>query len=236
MKRYLRWLLIAALVMGYPVLMHYTNVANTPGDGGAGSDNALHARRLGALVATAPIVLLAGLWAWRCSWRYVMLAAVALMCTGLWAVWPFLLQHYGAVYWLQHVGMQLVCAFVFGRTLLEGEVPLCTQFARIVHQQNPMAPEREQYARQVTIAWMLFFIVIAIISTLLFFLTSLATWSTFSNLVTLPLAILMFVVEYCIRVRVFPHVKAAPILDGIRAYMNRGVNSGIKNSRDDNNR
>ena len=61
MKRYLRWLLIAALVMGYPVLMHYTNVANTPGDGGAGSDNALHARHLGALVAIAPIVLLAGL-------------------------------------------------------------------------------------------------------------------------------------------------------------------------------
>ena len=221
MKRYLRWLLIAALVMGYPVLMHYTNVANTPGDG----DNALHARHLGALVAIAPIVLLAALLAWRCSWRYVMLAVVALMCTGLWVAWPILLRHYGAVYWLQHVGMQLVCAFVFGRTLLKGEVPLCTQFARIVHQQNPLTPRHEWYARQVTLAWVLFFIVIAIISSLLFFLMPLATWSTFSNLVTLPLAILMFIVEYLVRRRLLPHVKAAPLLEGIRAYMNNRVNN-----------
>ena len=221
MKHVWRGLGIAALVIGYPVLMHYTNVAATPAGHASGvatapTSSAAHA---GALVAIAPIVLIAAILAWRSSWRYWLLGLVILLCVGLWAIWPALLLHFGVVYWLQHVGMQIMLMVVFGRTLMAGEVPLCTHFARIVHQQNLLTPKHEWYARQVTLAWAIFFALIAVTSTLLFFLTSLATWSTFSNLVTLPLALLMFMIEYLIRRRVLRHVPHAPMIAGLRAYM-----------------
>ena len=57
-------------------------------------------------------------------------------------------------------------------------------------------------------------------SILLYFLTPISIWSAFANLLSLPLVALMFIVEYAIRIRVFPDLPHKPILESLRAYRN----------------
>jgi uncharacterized membrane protein len=202
-RRIVPWLGIAALVIGYPLLAHYTN-------------EYAHSANLGALVAIAPVVLIALALAWRSPRRFIMLGVLALFCIALWAAWPALAQHFGLVYWLQHVGFQLLLFMTFARTLIAGRQPLCTRFAEAVH--APLTPQHEIYARQVTVAWTLFFFAMALASTLLFFLAPLATWSVFANFLTLPLVALMFIAEYWVRRWVLPNLRHTRILDALRAY------------------
>ncbi len=204
-RRIVPWLGIAAVLIGYPLLAHYTNESGQSGN-------------LGALVAIAPVVLIALVLAWRAPRRLIMLGVLLLACVALWAEWPALEHHFGLVYWLQHVGMQLVLFMTFGRTLIAGRQPLCTRFAYAVHAQ--VTPQHEAYARQVTLAWTLFFAAMALTSTLLFFLAPLATWSVFANLLTLPLVALMFIGEYWIRRWALPEMRHMRILDALRAYRN----------------
>ena len=204
-RRIVRWLGIAALLIGYPLLAHYTNQSADSG-------------YLGALVAIAPVVLIALALAWRSARRLLLLGALLLLCVALWLGWSTLEQHFGLVYWLQNVAMQLVLLMTFGLTLLAGRQPLCTRFAEAVH--GPLTPQHEIYARQVTLAWTLFFAAMALISTLLFFLAPLTTWSVFSNFLTLPLVALMFIAEYAVRRRMLPDTRHAHILDAVRAFRN----------------
>lgn len=203
--RAVRWLGLAALLIGYPLLAHYTN-------------ESAHNENLGALVAMAPVLLLAGVLAWRSPRRAIMLVMLGLSCGALWAAWPALTRHVGLVYWLQNVAMQLILLMMFGRTLLAGRQPLCTGFAAVVH--GPLTPRHESYARQVTLAWTLFFAVMALASTLLFFLAPLSVWSVFSNFLTLPLVALMFIAEYAVRWYVLPETRHTHILDAVRAFRN----------------
>ena len=217
--RNMRWLGIAALVIGYPLLAHYTN-------------NATHNGNLGALVALAPVVLVVLMLAKQAPLRLVtlsvLLCAALLFCnalffsTALWAGWSTLTQHFWVLYWLQDAGLQLLLFVTFGRTLIAGRQPLCTRFAEMVHA-APLTPQHEVYARQVTVAWTLFFAVMTLTSTLLFFLTPLTTWSAFANLLTLPLIALMFIAEYGIRRWRLPDTRNTHILDAIRAFRNTPV-------------
>ena len=200
--RIVRGMGIAALVIGYALLAHYTN--ESP-----------HHSSLGALLAIVPLVLIALVLAWRSPRRWVMLSVPALLCVALWAMWPALERHFGLVYWLQHAGMQLLLFVTFCRTLFAGRQPLCTRFAQAVH--APLTPQHEIYARQVTVAWTLFFAAMTLASTLLYFLTPLATWSVFANILTLPLVVLMFVAEYVVRRRVLPD-RRHHIFDAVRAF------------------
>lgn len=204
-RRVLRWLGIIALVIGYPLLAHYTN-------------QSAHSASLGALVAIAPVVLLALVFAWRSPHHIIMLGVIALLCLALWVGWSTLEQHFGLVYWLQHESMQLILLMTFARTLIAGRQPLCTRFAEAVH--APLSPQHVIYARQVTVAWTLFFAAMALTSTLLFFLTPLTTWSVFANFMTLPLVALMFIAEYWVRRWALPEMRHAHILDAVRAFRN----------------
>ncbi|MBE0622665.1 MAG: hypothetical protein IH605_18890 [Burkholderiales bacterium] len=204
-RRIVPWLGIAALLIGYPLLAHYTN-------------DSAHDRNLGALVAIAPLVLIALVLAWRSPRRLIMLGALVLLCIALWAGWPALERHFGLVYWLQHVGMLLILFITFGRTLIAGRQPLCTRFAQALH--AAVTPQHEIYTRQVTIAWTLFFAAMALASTLLFFLAALTTWSFFANFLTLPLVALMFIGEYWVRWRILPEMRHMHILDAVRAFWN----------------
>ena len=198
-----RGLSIAALVVGYALLAHYTN-------------DSAHNSSLGAFVAIAPLILIALVLAWRALHRFHMLGVLVLLGVALWAVWPALERHFGLVYWLQHAGIQLMLFMTFGRTLIAGRQPLCTRFAEAVH--APLSPRHEDYTRQVTVAWTLFFAAMVLISTLLFFLTPLTTWSVFANFLTLPLVVLMFVAEYLARRWALPELRHTHILDAVRAF------------------
>jgi len=204
-RRMLRWLGIVALLIGYPLLAHYTNESG-------------HSANLGALVAIAPVLLIALLLAWRSARRLVMLGALLLSCGMLWFAWPALERHFGLVYWLQNMAMQLILFMTFARTLMAGRQPLCTRFAQAMH--APLTPRHQIYTRQVTLAWSLFFAAMTLVSSLLFFLAPLATWSIFANFLTLPLVALMFIAEYGVRRYVLPETQNIHILDAVRAFRN----------------
>ncbi len=204
-RRVVRWAGIAVLVIGYPLLAHFVN---------ASADNS----RLGAVVAIAPLIIIAAMLAWRSPRRVAMLGLLAMLCVVLLVGWSALEHHFGLVFWIQHVGLQLILFVTFGRTLLAGRQSLCTRFANAVH--APLTPQHEIYSRQVTVAWTLFFAVMALVSTLLFVLTPLTTWSVFANFLTLPLVVLMFIAEYWVRRWLLPDLKQKNILDAVRAFRN----------------
>jgi uncharacterized membrane protein len=197
---------IAALIIGYSLLAHYTNIS---------------AHNLGAPVAIAPLFVLALMLAWTSHRRFIMLTALILSCAALITQWSVLEQHFGLLYWLQDVGLQLMLLMTFGRTLIAGRQPLCTRFAAAVH--PPLTQQHENYARKVTVAWTLFFALMALTSTLLFFLAPLRIWSIFANFLTLPLIALMFIVEYRVRRWALPDVPNTHILDAVRAFRNHSA-------------
>jgi uncharacterized membrane protein len=201
--RHARGALFVALAVGYALLAHYTNIA----DG---------AHSLGSVVALAPIMLALLSLAWNARFRRTMLAAFGALCVALFLQWDRITPHYGQLYWLEHAGTMSVLGLSFARTLRHGREPMCTYFARIVH--GGMSPALAHYTRQVTRVWSVFFGLVALTSTLLFFTMPLHVWSAFANFFTAPLIGGMFAVEYLVRHRALPGMKHAPIIDGIKAF------------------
>lgn len=168
------------------------------------------------MLAVAPLLLVALALAWRSSRRLPALALCALGLALLWRYWPMLTQNFGAVFLLQHAGFISLLGWAFGRTLARGREPMCTRFARLVH--GPLPPDVAAYTRKVTIAWTVFFTVVAGASLLLYAFAPIRVWSAFANLLTLPLVGLMFAVEYVVRLRVLPDFEHASIVAGVRAF------------------
>lgn len=204
--RVARWLGLGLLLLGYPVLAHYTlmNVQNG---------------QLGAIVAVAPVFVVGLIYAWKSSPRWLGLGLFMLVGVAGAAGWTLLQDHFGVLYWLQDAGMQCVLFMTFGRTLMGGRKPLCTHFAEMAH--GVITPQHAHYARQVTWAWSVFFGLMATVSTGLFFLAPLTVWSVFANFLTLPLIALMFIVEFGVRRRVLPVQGDSHILDSLRVWKNQ---------------
>ena len=146
-------------------------------------------------------------------------AAMATVLIG-WLLYLFhgeLQAHVAMTYYLQYLGLMICGALIFGLSLLPPRVALCTRFAHYAHE--VMTPELERYTHRVTVAWALFFVIMGLISSALFF-SSLprSVWSAFNTLFTLPLVGLMFAAEYAVRRRVLPHEAGQGITGAYRAY------------------
>jgi uncharacterized membrane protein len=170
---------------------------------------------LGALVALAPLAILVAVLARRSRHRLLGGAAIAAFAVLLWAGWDVLESNFPSVYFLQHVGSNLLLGAMFARTLAANREPLCTRFARLVHGTIPAVVDR--YTRQVTLAWSIFFLVMAALSCALYFSGNVAAWSVLANFVTLPAVAAMFAAEYLVRLRVLPGWHGN-FLDGVRAF------------------
>tara|TARA_R110001583_G_scaffold45759_2_gene143831 strand:- start:11758 stop:12393 length:636 start_codon:yes stop_codon:yes gene_type:complete len=202
--RIMRWIGIAALLIGYALLAHHTN-------------ESVHNGNLGALVAIVPIVFVLLMATRQSAWRFVMMTLI--LSAALWFSWSTLANNFWVVYWLQDAGIQFALFITFGRTLMAGRQPLCTRFAEMVHS-GSLSPQHTVYTRQITVAWTVFFAMMTLTSTLLFFLAPLTTWSIFANFLTLPLIALMFIVEYGVRIWLLPDSRQTHIFDAIKAYKN----------------
>ena len=207
--RIARGLSIAVMIVTYAVLVHYVNASG-------------QASMLGAILALAPIFLLTATVAWQAKSRIAGTGLLLISCLAIWLAWPFVRQHTGLIFWIQDVGLMLVLLVTFGRTLQEDRKPLCVHFAEMVNG-GVLPAEHERYAHKVTVAWVAFFAMMIITSTLLFFLAPLATWSIFVNFLTLPLVGLMFIAEFMVRRRVLIDFPGGNILDAVRAYMNNSA-------------
>ena len=201
-----RRLQLAAVVLffiAYSVLSHYSNLNPQAHD-------------LRTALALAPMLTLGLVLLWRWSGAFMALLAAAATAYLLRAFWPLFAQNFSIVYLVQQTGFYSIMAFTFGRSLRKGSVPLCTQLADKVH--GPLSALELRYTRQVTLAWMIFFLCDVAANFLLFEFAPLSIWSVFVNFCSLPLILLMFVAEYAVRRRVLPQVQRNGLIATLRVY------------------
>jgi uncharacterized membrane protein len=202
--RWLRHGLVAASILSYALLEHYANT--TPG-----------AAALGAGLAIGPLLIAALVLARRTPWPRIGVALASLLAGAvLLESWSRIEQSFPLMFMLQESGVYLILAVGFGRSLLSGQTPLCTRWATLVH--GPLCELAERYTRSVTLAWTVFFVAISLTSVLLYAFAPLRIWSIFSNFLTLPLAALMFAIEYELRRHRLPWMQRASLADTARAY------------------
>jgi uncharacterized membrane protein len=200
------WIVAGIALAAYAAVNHYVTAVH-PGSS------------LAAWLPLAPVALAAAAVAWRSRWRCPLLVGGAGLLALVWLSPDRLAPGEKVLYayLAEHVGINLLLGWGFGRTLLAGREALCTRLARSVH--GALTPEVERYSRAVTVAWTVFFAGVAVVSLLLFFRASIEAWSIFANFVNLPLAVAMFVAEYRVRLRVLPDFPHASILTGFRSFM-----------------
>ncbi|KON80546.1 hypothetical protein PA01_01820 [Azoarcus sp. PA01] len=194
---------LVCVVVAWAVAAHYTTAL-------------VETSAWGALLGIAPFAFVAATFAWHSPWRTVLLALLAFAALGLALLWPTLARNVGWMYFIQHVGTNALLGIAFGRTLTGGREPMCTRVAALIH--GAPGPVLARYTRGVTIAWTLFFGLMATASIALFAFGPLDLWSAFANLLTFPLVALMFAGEYAVRLRVLPPEARSGILDAVRAY------------------
>ena len=202
--RLARYLLVVLATGAYLILAHLTTAPDEPST-------------LGALVAVLPIAVIALAMAWRARHRRRALGLWSVCVIGSALAWPLIETRFVWVYFVQHLGVFMLLAVGFARSLAIGEVPMITRFARQVHGEA-LAPEVLRYTRAVTLAWTLYFAAMAIASIILFAFASLPNWSLFVNLFT-PVSVgLVFAVEFGVRLAVLPHELRTGLVDSIRAF------------------
>ena len=173
----------------------------------------------GALIAMMPIMLTLVILAYKTKQRYLIFSVLLIATPVFWLVWRYLKEHYDWIYWLVHESLQFVLFITFARTLRSNQQPLCTQFAEMAHES--LSPVLISYTRKVTIAWALFFVMVSLVSSWLFFYYPINVWSIFSNFIYLPLVALMFILEYIVRLWALPKEDRTNIMDAIHAYMDK---------------
>lgn len=202
----LRGAAIALGVLGYALLAYYSTTPQA----------ARGLPMLGLATSLAPPIALLALLAWQSSRRSLMLLLCGLLIGSIWHYRATLALHFDWIYLIQHAGTNALLAIGFGATLARGRQPLCSRLAEGVR--GVLTPEVSRYTRQVTLAWTLFFVTVSALSCLLFVLAPLTVWSIFANFLTLPLVVLMFAVEYRIRLAKLPDERRYGFLKSVMAY------------------
>ncbi len=153
--------------------------------------------------------------------------AVVPVFAFLYLTWPLMLANAEAVYFAQHVGTNGLLAWVFGRTLADGSIPLIVTFAKMIHPTLPK--EIESYARKVTVAWTWFFVITCVISVVLYVVAPLYVWSAFALLLQWPSVVVFFIGEYLLRKKLFKTFDHATLKQGFDAY--RQSQSGVTSAQ-----
>lgn len=171
----------------------------------------------GAMLALAPLLVAAALGLWRLPRRWLAALLGAGLAGLLVVSWPLLTARVALLYFVQHMGIYLLLASFFGRTLSGGGESLVTQMARRIHG-GVLSTAQQRYTRKVTVAWTVFFVLMALTSAVLFAGAPLPVWSTFANLLGGPLIGLMFVGELLVRRLVLPAEDRASLMETVRAW------------------
>jgi uncharacterized membrane protein len=176
------------------------------------------------LIVLGPLVVLGAAAAWGAGHRALAVAAASLVLLlalqaasghGVPSRWLYLAQHAGA---------HLALAAWFGSTLRRGGEPLVSALARRVH--GNFTPAMARYTRNVTLAWTLYFLGMAIASLALFAAGDFARWSLLANLLTPMLTVAFFVGEYLLRYLLHPEFERVGLLRAVQAYRSHGASAG----------
>lgn len=189
--------IVAALMGGFALLSQYSYA--TP-----------EAKGLGAGLSVGPIALVGIFLAWR--WTPRLIAALLTLGIGvlLLIYWPFLKTHYEWSDLIQQVGAYAMVATGFGRSLLPGRTPLCTQLASQIH--GPQTPVELRYTRGATWVWFAFYTLLAVAILIVFLRASPRAWSLFTNFGSFGLMAALFLADHGLRRLVLPRRPGGGIL------------------------
>jgi uncharacterized membrane protein len=191
----------AGILIAYAALSHYSNASPD-------------ARGLGAAVSLGPLLLIAAFLAWRSLPRIGAALVTTVAGAALVIYWPLIERHYEWADLAQQCGVYALIGAGFARTLLAGRTPTCTQIAQKLH--GELGAAEISYLRGATIAWALFYALLAVAILLLYFLAPLRTWSIFVNFVSFALIALMALIDHAIRRRVLPRRAGGGLLTALR--------------------
>jgi uncharacterized membrane protein len=132
-------------------------------------------------------------------------------------------------------------AWIFGNTLLHGRTPLIERAIILLHgTSEDITGEMAWYARRLTLAWTVLFVVLATINLCLAAIASpgglllsaglrprvtvpLDAWSLFANVLNYLIVAAMFAVEYQVRLRRFPQQSYGSFFNFIRRLAGVGA-------------
>ena len=120
------------------------------------------------------------------------------------------------LYVLQHAGIHLALAFTFGVTLRAGATPLIVAMGEKVH--RVFTAEMRAYARRLTLAWVIYFVGMVVVSLIVYALAPWPWWSLFCNLITPAAAVGFFVGEPVWRHWRHPHFEPVSLRAAWDAY------------------
>lgn len=107
--------------------------------------------------------------------------------------------------YLPPVLVNLALMVLFGKTLLSGATPLVSRVASLWR--GALDPVVALYTRRVTIAWTIFFALMALESIGLALFAPVHIWSLFTNFLNYVFVLLFFVIEYQLRFVCLPEHK-----------------------------
>lgn len=210
-----RGLAVLFLCAAWAVVAHYASAGQGPAD-------------FNTALGCVPLVFAAALFTRPLAWPWRLIVFVALGYL-LFLLWPQLRQDVAWLYYLQHLGVHLGLAWLFGHSLYTGGDALITRVARQLHA-APLSGRHVRYTRQVTAAWSLFLTGNAFVSSLLFFLAPREIWSMHANLLTWPLVGLFFLGELAVRRCLLPPEDRSGLFASIRAYRSMQAGNGTGGS------
>jgi uncharacterized membrane protein len=192
-----------ALVVAYAVASHLlmTHASNHPWTVAA---------LFGPLLAAAAVS------GWRARQPRVLLGCAMALVALIGVVARGGVDDVNRLYVLQHAGIHLALAFTFGITLRAGATPLIVAMGEKVH--RVFTAEMRAYARRVNIAWVVFFIVMVVVSLIVYALAPWPWWSVFCNLITPAAAVGFFVGEHVWRHWQHPHFEPVSLRAAWDAY------------------
>ncbi len=129
------------------------------------------------------------------------------------------------MYVLQHGGIHLTLAWVFGLTLRPGSTPLITALAERL--QHRTTPAMRAYTRGLTRLWTQYFGAMVLTSAALYTWAPWSWWSVFGNLFTPLSAVSLFVIEHHFRYRRHPEFERVSLQGVITAFRQHGRLGGV---------
>jgi len=102
----------------------------------------------------------------------------------------------------------------FGYSLRAGGIPVITRFAELIL--GDVEPDVRAYTRKATLAWVVFFLSMLLISVGLAWWAPLEVWSWFSNFLAYVLIGVMFIAEFAVRRYCLPHHVDYSFLEFLR--------------------
>jgi uncharacterized membrane protein len=170
-----------------------------------------------AFTLLTPMLVIVAVWAWGASQRWASLCAVGAIVALFARALMGGAANVEGLYLAQHVLIHLFLASWFGSSLRRGVRPIVSGLAARVHRQ--MTAPMWRYTRNVTIAWTLYFLSMALLSGLLYAAASFDIWALFANLLTPVAVTAMFAGEYLLRYWLHPDFERVSMLDAVRVYM-----------------